>query len=196
MAKNPKIVVDAILDSDGKEVNNIKIYPMTIRRYAWFEKLNSPFINSEVKFDVNGVIPSVYVMCKSKDELKKYNSNDIEKPFHFMTGAELSFSTPGLITITIPTIFEFTLLNFNKTMIELQLNPNLGIGFGIKGGVYFFYNPSIDVTFGRKDRKWFFGGAGIGFVTSGYSYIYEGYGKQENIFGALGLHVVVGLRFP
>ena len=79
MAKNPKIVVDAILDSDGKEVNNIKIYPMTIRRYAWFEKLNSPFINSEVKFDVNSVIPSVYVMCKSKDELKKYNSNDIEK---------------------------------------------------------------------------------------------------------------------
>lgn len=79
MANNPKIVVDAILDSDGKEVNNIKIYPMTIRRYAWFEKLNSPFINSEVKFDVNGVIPSVYVMCKSKDELKKYNSNDIEK---------------------------------------------------------------------------------------------------------------------
>jgi hypothetical protein len=79
MANNPKIVVDAILDSDGKEVNNIKIYPMTIRRYAWFEKLNSPFINSEVKFDVNGVIPSVYVMCKSKDELKKYNSNDVEK---------------------------------------------------------------------------------------------------------------------
>ena len=78
-SKNPKIVVDSILDSNGKEINNIKIYPMTIRRYAWFEKLNSPFINSEVKFDVNGVIPSVYVMCKSKDELKKYNSNDIEK---------------------------------------------------------------------------------------------------------------------
>ena len=35
----------------------------------------------------------------------EFNSNDIEKPFHFMTGAEMSFSTPGLITITIPTIF-------------------------------------------------------------------------------------------
>ena len=76
---NPKIVVDAILDSNGKEVKNIKIYTMTIRRYAWFEKLNSPFINPDVKFDVGGVIPSVYVMCKTKDELKKYNSNDVEK---------------------------------------------------------------------------------------------------------------------
>ena len=76
---NPKIVVDAILDSNGKEVKSIRIYPMTIRRYAWFEKLNSPFINPDVKFDVGGVIPSVYVMCKTKDELKKYNSTDVEK---------------------------------------------------------------------------------------------------------------------
>ena len=77
--KNPKLVVDSILDSNGKEVKSIKIYPMTIRRYAWFEKLNSPFINPEIKFDVNGIIPSVYVMCKTKEELKKYNSTDTEK---------------------------------------------------------------------------------------------------------------------
>lgn len=79
MAKNPKIVVNAILDSDGKEINDIKIYPVTIRRYAFLEKLNSPFINPDVKFDVNSIIPSVYVMTLTKDELKKYNSNDIEK---------------------------------------------------------------------------------------------------------------------
>ena len=77
--KNPTTVVNSILDSDGTEVKHIKIYPMTIRRYAWFEKLNSPFINPEIKFDVNGVIPSVYVMCKTKDELKKYNSTEVEK---------------------------------------------------------------------------------------------------------------------
>ena len=77
--KNPTTVVNSILDSDGTQVKHIKIYPMTIRRYAWFEKLNSPFINPEVKFDVNGVIPSVYVMCKTKEELKKYNSTDTEK---------------------------------------------------------------------------------------------------------------------
>lgn len=80
MTKNPKIVTDAILNSDGSKISeNIKIYPMTIRRYAWFETLESPFIDSSRKFDVNSIIPSVYVMCLKKDELKNYGSNDIEK---------------------------------------------------------------------------------------------------------------------
>lgn len=79
-SKNPKIVVDAIIDSESSKITkDINVYPVTIRRYAFLEKLNSPFINSEVKFDVNGIIPSVYVMTLTKDELKKYNSNDIEK---------------------------------------------------------------------------------------------------------------------
>jgi hypothetical protein len=78
--KNPKIVVDSILNSNGEDINSeIKVYPMTIRRYALFEKLNSPFINSEVKFDVSNIIPSVYVMCSTKEKLKEYSSNDIEK---------------------------------------------------------------------------------------------------------------------
>ena len=78
-AKNPKIVVDAIIDQNGTEVNTVKIYPVTIRRYAFLEKLNSPFINPEVQFTVNTIIPSVFVMTRTKDELKKYASNDIEK---------------------------------------------------------------------------------------------------------------------
>ena len=99
--KNPQIVVNSILDSDGTEVKHIKIYPMTIRRYAWFEKLNSPFINPEIKFDVNGIIPSVYVMCKTKDELKKYNSTDVEKLISdaFDWAEELSLSDiPDMIS--------------------------------------------------------------------------------------------------
>jgi hypothetical protein len=99
---NPKIVVDNILDSNGTEVSNdIKIYPMTIRRYAWFEKLQSPFILPNATFDVNGIIPSVYVMCLSKDELKKYGSNDIEKLISdsFDWSEELSLSDiPEMIT--------------------------------------------------------------------------------------------------
>ena len=78
-AKNPKIVVDAIIDQNGTEVNTVKIYPVTIRRYAFLEKLNSPFINPEVQFTVNTIIPSVFVMTRTKDELKKYSSNDIEQ---------------------------------------------------------------------------------------------------------------------
>lgn len=77
--KNPKLVVDAILDQNGQELNTVKIYPVTIRRYAFLEKLNSPFINPEVQFTVNTIIPSVFVMTRTKDELKKYASNDIEQ---------------------------------------------------------------------------------------------------------------------
>ena len=78
-AKNPQIVVDAIINQNGQEVNTVKLYPVTIRRYAFLEKLNSPFINPEVQFTVNTIIPSVFVMTRTKDELKKYASNDIEK---------------------------------------------------------------------------------------------------------------------
>lgn len=77
--KNPQIVVDAIIDQNGQNLNTVKIYPVTIRRYAFLEKLNSPFINPEVQFTVNTIIPSVFVMTRTKDELKKYASNDIEK---------------------------------------------------------------------------------------------------------------------
>lgn len=77
--KNPKIVIDSIIDQNGQEVNTVKIYPVTIRRYAFLEKLNSPFINPEVQFTVNTIIPSVFVMTRTKDELKKYASNDIEQ---------------------------------------------------------------------------------------------------------------------
>ena len=77
--KNPKIIVDAIIDQNGTEVNTVKLYPVTIRRYAFLEKLNSPFINPEVQFTVNTIIPSVFVMTRTKEELKKYNSTDVEK---------------------------------------------------------------------------------------------------------------------
>ena len=77
--KNPQIVIDSIIDQNGQELNTVKIYPVTIRRYAFLEKLNSPFINPEVQFTVNTIIPSVYVMTRTKDELKKYASNDIDK---------------------------------------------------------------------------------------------------------------------
>lgn len=100
--KNPKIVTDAILDSNGNSLSDaIKIFPMTIRRYAIFEKLDSPFINPEIKFDINGIIPSVYVMTRTNEELKKYGSNDIEKIISdsFDWSEELSLDdVPKMIT--------------------------------------------------------------------------------------------------
>lgn len=108
--KNPKIVTDNIIDSDGsKTANGISIYPMTIRRYAWFEKLNSPFINADVKFDVSNIIPSVYVMCLMKEDLKKYGSNDVEKIKQdaFDWSEDLSLNDiPDMITAVTKTITE------------------------------------------------------------------------------------------
>lgn len=126
----------------------------------------------------------------------EFNSKNTETPFHFMTGIELGFSHPGFFSMTFPMVFEFTLVKFEKTMIELQVNPNLGIGFGIKGGEYFFYSPSIDVTFGRKDRKWFYGGVGIGAEGTCRAAHYKDYGNDIYIGATIGLHLFIGVRFP
>lgn len=79
MNDNHPIITDAIIDHDSKvNPNGIAIYPLTIRRYALLEKIESPFINGETKFNVNSVIPSAYVMCSDNDTLKKYSSSSID----------------------------------------------------------------------------------------------------------------------
>lgn len=69
--EDPKIVVDAIL-AEGNPDEQIKVYPVTIRRYALLEKLDSPFINPEKQFTVDSIVPSVFVMTRSAEELKKF----------------------------------------------------------------------------------------------------------------------------
>ena len=79
--KNPKLVVDTIMESseEKQQEGQVKVFPMTIRRYAILEKLDSPFIDPNVDFQINTIIPTAYVMCTSKDKLREYKSNDIEK---------------------------------------------------------------------------------------------------------------------
>ena len=82
--ESPKAVVDAIIN-EGKDntiSGELKIHQLTIRRYAFLEKLNSPFLNPDVKFTVNSVLPSLYVMVCENDVLKKYsayNDSDMNK---------------------------------------------------------------------------------------------------------------------
>jgi hypothetical protein len=108
---NPKIVVDSIISDTEKINDNIKIFPMTIRRYAMFEKLNSPFINSEIEFSVNTIIPSVYVMTLTSEKLKEYGSN-IEKlkedSFDWSEDLEMS-DVPKMIQVVTQQI-----ININK----------------------------------------------------------------------------------
>ena len=81
MNKDPKIVVENVIDSNGTktDTNKIDIYPVTITRYAFLEMIDSPFLNPEVKFGISTVIPTAYVFCSTPDTLRKYTSKDIDK---------------------------------------------------------------------------------------------------------------------
>lgn len=69
----PKIVVDAVL-SEGlaQDQQQVKLYPVTIRRYALLEKLKSPFVFADTEFNVNNVVPTAFVMSKTPEELKAF----------------------------------------------------------------------------------------------------------------------------
>lgn len=73
---NPSIVLDAVIDAP-KKVGDIEIGDITILKYSYLEKLNSPFISSSEEFTVTNIIPTVFVLSKDKKELRKYG-NDIE----------------------------------------------------------------------------------------------------------------------
>lgn len=81
MTNDPKLVVESIIDNNGTktETNAIQIYPVSITRYAYLEMLDSPFLNPEVKFEVNTVIPTAYVFCTPPQKLRQYTTKDIDK---------------------------------------------------------------------------------------------------------------------
>lgn len=68
----PKIVVDAVLSEGLAQEQQVKLYPVTIRRYALLEKLKSPFIFADTEFNVNNVVPTAFVMSRTPDELKTF----------------------------------------------------------------------------------------------------------------------------
>lgn len=77
---DPKIVVDAILaEGNAGQEKTVKVFPVTIRRYALLEKLSSPFIDGKVEFSVNSIVPSAFVMTRPTDQLKKYCTASADK---------------------------------------------------------------------------------------------------------------------
>lgn len=77
---NPKAVLEAVTtstDTSKKDIA-INVYPITLSRYAFLELLDSPFLNPEIKFGVNSIIPSAYVMCSDRNILKKYNAKNLD----------------------------------------------------------------------------------------------------------------------
>lgn len=73
-ADNPKIVVDAVLDEE-QTFGKIKLQQITVYKYCLLERLNSPFINPDGEFTVDTIAPTVFVLAKSRDELKEYAGN-------------------------------------------------------------------------------------------------------------------------
>lgn len=73
MNEEPKLAVDAVLDTD-ELIDNVKIFPLTCSRYALLCKINSPLITNG-EFDINSLIPTIFVMSQEFSELKKFVNN-------------------------------------------------------------------------------------------------------------------------
>ena len=76
---NPKVVLEQIVDSEeNKSEKVIGINPLTISRYAYLELIESPFLSTQKKFDMQNIISSAYIMVQPTAVLKKYKSNNID----------------------------------------------------------------------------------------------------------------------
>ena len=76
---NPKVVLEQIVDSEeNKSEKVIGINPLTISRYAYLELIDSPFLSTAKKFNLQNIIASAYIMVQPTSVLKKYKSNNID----------------------------------------------------------------------------------------------------------------------
>ena len=73
ISANPKAVIDAIIEAPNT-FGDVTIGDITILKYAYLEKLNSPFIDPSQEFTVENIAPSIYVLAADKKELRKYGS--------------------------------------------------------------------------------------------------------------------------
>ena len=107
--QNPDIVIDAITNTD-KTYNSITINTPTIRRYAYLEKLKSPFVFSDVGFELENVIPSVYVLAATKDELKVLSGKSVDE----IKDIAMDWADDNLDMKTLPDIIKDVVAVFTK----------------------------------------------------------------------------------
>lgn len=75
---NPTSALDAILDSDH-EVEGIVVKRLTLARMSLLELVKSPFVILDEKFNYSNLVPSAFIVCADKEELKGYTSRNIDK---------------------------------------------------------------------------------------------------------------------
>ena len=73
ISANPKAVIDAVIEAP-KTFGDITIGDITLLKYAYLEKLHSPFIDPSQEFTVENIAPSIFVLAVDKKELRKYGS--------------------------------------------------------------------------------------------------------------------------
>ena len=78
MSTEPRLAVEAILDSD-QSVAGVTVRKITAGRYAWLERLESPFTDFEKKFTLDNLIPSLYVVQLETEKLRRYSCRDVDK---------------------------------------------------------------------------------------------------------------------
>lgn len=72
--KNPQIVIDALTEAP-KKFKKFELSLLTIFKYAWLERLNSPFIDGTKEFTIDNIVPTIYVLANDKSVLKKYGTD-------------------------------------------------------------------------------------------------------------------------
>ena len=107
--QNPDVVIDAITNTD-KTYNSITINTPTIRRYAYLEKLKSPFVFGDISFELENVIPSIYVLAATKDELKVLSGKSIDE----IKDIAMDWADDNLDMKTLPNIIKDVVAVFTK----------------------------------------------------------------------------------
>lgn len=107
--QNPDIVIDAITNTD-KTYSGITINTPTIRRYAYLEKLKSPFVFGDVGFELENVIPSIYVLAATKDELKVLSGKSVDE----IKDIAMDWADDNLDMKTLPDIIKDVVEVFTK----------------------------------------------------------------------------------
>ena len=107
--QNPDIVIDAITNTD-KTYNGITINTPTIRRYAYLDKLKSPFVFGDIGFELENVIPSIYVLAATKDELKVLSGKSVDEIKYIA----MDWADDNLDMKTLPDIIKDVVAVFTK----------------------------------------------------------------------------------
>ena len=74
---NPTLAIEAIIAGDRK-IGDLTVYPISMGRYALLELIESPFITKDKEFTVYNLVPTFYVMCSEKSQLKGYTRKNID----------------------------------------------------------------------------------------------------------------------